>query len=415
MKEEDIREVKKRSDIAKIISEHIELKKIGRNLKGLCPFHQEKNPSFTVDPVKQRYRCFGCGESGDVIGFVMRMNNLDFARAVKYLADRAGYSIHFLDSKEGERKRHLRQMRLYEATGQAAEFYNRLLKAEKGKRVRSFLKACGCGSGSIWVFRIGYAPAKEDALLNYMCGGKGFKPEELAKAGLAVKEEGGFADRLKDKIVFPVLNMRGKVAALGAAEEKDGRLTYEPPPETTIYQEGSTLYGLFEAKSEIVARAGQALVAEGPPDTVLLHEKGMKNAVSPCGGTFSPGHLRLLAHFANRAILSPDINAEWAKLMGEAKIEVLVLPSSDAKDPKKLKGLLQKAVPLADFCFDRIFLGYDAGSSESRIRTAQKILSFAATLPSANREAYLKKAAQRLKTSLDLLLFELEKKTSEEA
>ncbi|MEW6189097.1 MAG: DNA primase [Actinomycetota bacterium] len=427
IKEEDINEVRGRNDLVEVISEYVPLKKSGRTFKALCPFHKEKTPSFIVDPVKQLYHCFGCGIGGNVFTFIMKMDNIDFPDAVRALADRVGYTLHYeRDSKESQSRR----VRLYEANKEAMNFFYNLLKSEEGRKARKYLKNRGYDAEIIDAFKLGLAPSRWDGLLNSLCA-RGFKLDELEESGLIIKGEKGFYDRFRSRIMFPIFDVRGRVIAFGGRildESHPGKgesPKYMNSPETPIYNKSSILYGLYHSKNGI-AKTGQSLVVEGYTDVLSLRAVGIKNVVATCGTAFTSDHLRLLARFGERVILVFDADVAGTaaaerglELLGESKVDIYVVSLPMGTDPadfvaehgrSEFEKLLEDAVPLVDFCLKQVLSQYNLGESLQRAKASSEALTIIAALKGAvAQEEYLKKLAEELNVSFDSLFFELKR------
>lgn len=423
--EEDINQIREKNDLVEIVSHYVTLKKSGRSFKGLCPFHSEKTPSFMVDPAKQLYHCFGCSEGGNAFTFVMKMDNLTFPEAVRVLAERAGYRLHWEEEEEAGTSK---SKRIYDAHQLAMNFYhNYLLKEEKAGVAREYLKNRGFSESTVRTFRLGCAPNRWDALTNFLQK-KGFKLPELALAGLAVKGERGSShyDRFRNRIIFPIMDVRGRCIAFGGRIIDDGNPKYLNSSETPIFHKSSQLYGLFHAKGEMV-RAEQAVVVEGYTDVLALYQSGIKYAVATLGTAFSANHLRLLARFIEKVILVFDADVAGSAaaergfgLLSEAKVDLYVMTLPPGMDPadfvmsktkEEFEERLGQAKPLVDFCLDQAVKKFNLKETAGRIKAAHAALSLIANLPSTiAREEYLRKTGQMLDISYQSLLAELSKK-----
>ncbi len=425
--EEDINEVQERNNIIEVVSEYVTLKKSGRSYKALCPFHKEKTPSFMVDPVKQLFHCFGCDAGGNVFNFIMKMENVDFPDAVKSLADRVGYRIAF---EKTDTKKYSRHTRLFEINNQAMLVYQRLLlDAEEGFKAREYLKGRGYRLDTAKTFRLGLASSKWDGLAVNLSQ-KGFSVEELEDAGLAIKgEKGKPYDRFRSRIVFPILDLKGRTIGFGgrifdSSASKDAP-KYMNSPETPVYHKSSVLYWLNEAKSEIV-RQSHAIVVEGYTDVISLYQSGIKNAVATCGTAFTSEHLRVLSRFTDRIVLVFDADTagkaaaeRGLDFLSQEKVDIFVLSLPTGFDPADFivqKGkeeflrLLQQAVILVDFCLNRVIAKHDIKSSSGRVKAAAEALQVIARLPSEiAQEEYLRKLSDRLNISHNSLYLEFEK------
>jgi DNA primase len=327
--------VRAASDIVEVVSQYVSLRKVGRSWKGLCPFHQEKTPSFTVSPERQTYHCFGCGKGGDVFGFVEEAEKVEFAEALRVLADRAGIELPArrasAESNEG----------LYEACGEAAEFYRRsLLDPSTGRKARDFLDRRGIQPEAQERFGLGYAPAGWDALGSRLADrfGEGL----LVRAGLAIEREGrrGVYDRFRDRVVVPLRLGNGRVVGFGGRTLGDEDPKYLNSPETPVYRKGRFLFGLGEAR-EALRTGGEGILVEGYFDVIGLAQEGFPETVAVAGTALTPEQAGLLARYAGRVCLVLDGDAAGeaaskralAPLLG-AGLEVRVgrLPAGEDPD-----------------------------------------------------------------------------------
>lgn len=428
--EADINEVRERNNIVEVISEYVSLKKAGRTYKGLCPFHKEKTPSFVVDPLKQLYHCFGCGEGGNAFTFVMKADNLDFPEAVEALARRIGYALHY--ERAGGPEVKSQQARLFDANGEAVEYYHHiLLSEEKGKRAREYLKSRGYSRDIVETFKLGYALNEWEGLTKDLYK-KGYKPEELDRAGLSIKgEKGSYYDRFRDRVIFPIFDIKGRPVGFGGRVLDDSLPKYINSPETPIYHKGSLLYNLSNAKGEIV-REEKALVVEGYTDVIALHAAGVKNVVATLGTAFTLDHLRLLARFTEQVALvfDADLAGKSAaerglELLGESKVDISVAVLPEGLDPAEVIGqkgevefrkLIDQALPLIDFCLMQTIGKHDLSRPQGRIRASEEALAIVAALSSkiAQEEA-LRTLAGKIAVSEDALRLEFKKHLSRQS
>jgi DNA primase len=302
-----IDEVKARLDIVDVVGSKVELQRAGRAFKGLCPFHQEKTPSFTVNPERQSYHCFGCGKGGDIISFVMDTDGLDFKEALRGLAAQAGVRIEEPKARrpevEDERKRLLGLNRL------AARYFNSLLlTADSAAGARKYLEGRGIERPSWEAWTLGYAPNSWDATLKYLRG-KGYSAEEVGKAGLAVERTGGGQyDRFRERVIFPIRDREGEFVAFGGRAMGDGHPKYLNSPESPVFTKGEHLYGLDLAQAA-VKEAGRVVVVEGYVDAVVAHAHGFANVVATLGTALTPAQVRLLSRLTRNVCLALDADA----------------------------------------------------------------------------------------------------------
>src|SRR5262245_58539028 len=290
---ESVDRVKEAADIVEIISAHADLRRQGQRFTGLCPFHDERTPSFSVNPADKLYYCFGCEASGDVFRFVEEKEGLAFPDAVESLAERYGVELVRESEDPAAEARRRRRGRLYEVLERTAAFYSSYLwESEKAAKAREYLAGRGLGEDVLRSFGVGMAPSAWDQVLT--SGQRaGFKLEELRDAGLIQKgKQGGHYDRFRSRITFPIRDQRSRVVGFGArALRPDSKPKYLNSPEGTLYRKSETLYGIDRARGEI-AKAGRAIVVEGYTDVLALHQAGITEAVAIMGTAITPEQLR---------------------------------------------------------------------------------------------------------------------------
>jgi DNA primase len=297
--DEDVQRVRDATDLVALVAETVPLKKKGRLFWGNCPFHQEKTPSFKVDPTTQLWHCFGCSRGGDAFGFVIESEHLDFPDAVRRLAERAHIEIR----EEGGGLPTGRKERLIAACEAAAEHFHRELTASRSSgaaAARDYLSGRGFGSDVAKRWRLGYASSGRDGLVRALLAA-GFSREELVEANLALPDGAGLKDRFFERIMFPIADLGGRVIAFGGRVMGSGSPKYLNSQETPIFHKSSTLYGLDRSRNEIVA-SGTAVVVEGYTDVIALHEAGIKTAVATLGTALTERHVRLLGRFGKRVV-----------------------------------------------------------------------------------------------------------------
>lgn len=394
IRRDDIQALKERADIAAVIGDHTELKRAGSRLKGLCPFHSEKTPSFTVDPGQGYYHCFGCGEGGDVYSFLMQVQGLDFTEAVEQLARRTGFELHYEDLSPGQRRALGERSRLVELTTRALAFFRDRLAADEGEVARTYLKQRGFGRTDADAFQLGYAPNEWESLSRALVT-EGWQRRDLVKVGLSVENQrGGLRDRFRGRLIFPVLDATGDAIGFG------GRILpgldygdFEPPkyynsPETPLYHKARVLYGLPQSRTGM-AGSGEVLVCEGYTDVMALHQAGITNAVATCGTAVGADHFRLLGRYVNRVVLAFDADqagvkaaeravAEAATVDGESggeRFSLRVLEVEEGSDPADMvqthgAEAVQEAVthaePVVGFLIDAAIARADLTSDEGR-------------------------------------------------
>ncbi|MBI4824944.1 MAG: DNA primase [Nitrospirae bacterium] len=353
-----LEEIKSRIDIVDMISEYVSLKKAGHNWKGLCPFHAEKTPSFTVNPAKQIYRCFGCGNGGDIFTFVMQHEKIEFKEALRFLAKRAGVTLKMSSEdagRSGEKETILKIQKL------ALTFFQQNL--QKSPIASSYLEKRGITEEARKLFYLGYAPKSWDALKKYL-EGKGFRPEIIVKSGLASKTAKGYFDMFRHRIIFPIFDLRGDVIAFGGRVMDDSEPKYLNSPETPVFNKSKALYGLNDAKKHI-KEADRILLMEGYLDVIAAHMNGFTNAVAPLGTALTPEHGKLIKRFTDNVIIAFDsdqagikASRSAAETLFESGLDIKILSLPDKDDPdsflkrngKKAFGeLLEKPLSVIDF------------------------------------------------------------------
>ena len=315
---EKIEEVQRYTDIVVIVSQHVPLNRRGKNYIGLCPFHNEKTPSFTVSQEKQFYKCFGCGEGGSVFNFLMKKEGLSFSEAVRSLARKAGVDIPQRRDASYDKRDYL-----YQANSLAAGFFQACLSSEEGRQAREYLDKRGIDRGSIEKFRIGYAPDRWDGLLT-AAQGKGISAETLLGAGLVIAREGkkGCYDRFRNRLMFPISDLTGKVIAFGGRSLDGKEPKYLNSPETALFHKGGCLYGVDLARGDIF-REKKVLVMEGYTDVIMAHQYGISWAVGLLGTALSEEHVRLLRPWTEVVVLVMDGDAPGLK-SAERNVETLI-------------------------------------------------------------------------------------------
>ncbi len=395
--DEDVAQVRAATDLVALVGEHVALRKVGRRWTGLCPFHGEKTPSFSVNAELGFYHCFGCQASGDAITFVRETLHLDFVEAVHFLADRAGVTIHETDtSGPSQRER----ATLYDAMERAVAWYHeRLLAAPDAGPARDYLRSRGYTGDTVRRFRLGWAPDDWDALANAL----DLPPAVLTDAGLGfVNRRDRRQDAFRGRVLFPICDPSGRPVALGGRilpgrTGHDGRAEpkYKNSQESPIYQKRRTLYALNWAKDDIIA-SEEVVVCEGYTDVIGFFTAGMPRAVATCGTALAEDHFKLLRNFAKRIVLAYDADAagqaavarvyEWER-RHEVSVAVAALPAGTdpadlaRSDPDALRAAVQQARPFLQFRVDRTFASGDLASAEGRARAADAALRAVAEHP----------------------------------
>ncbi|MFO7773228.1 MAG: DNA primase [Dehalococcoidia bacterium] len=407
-----IREVKQRLDIMEIVSEYVTLQKTGRNFKGLCPFHSEKHASFFVFPEQQTWRCFGaCGTGGDIFSFVMKKEGIEFGQALRLLAQRGGITLGPLEASDKAADEE--KERLFQLNEAAAEYYHHLLlSAEAGAAARSYLAGRKVSPEAIKEFRLGFSPHTWETIKNYLLN-KGYKEEELVEAGLTIgKEEGGSYDRFRNRLMFPICDMQGRVTGFGARALDDSLPKYINSPQTSIFDKSSSLYGIDRAKSAI-RKKNLVIIVEGYTDVLTAHQHGWQNVVGSMGTSLTEKQVGAMKRLTNNITLAldADLAGEEATLRGKAILaysnaaaEVILLPSGKdpdeviREDPARWQELVEQAMPILDFAFKSVVSKVDINKARDKSLAVQKLLPSILDIKDPVQQShYLKKLARELK------------------
>jgi DNA primase len=402
--EEIIQKVKESNDIVDIISESVKLKRAGRYYTGLCPFHHEKTPSFTVTQDKQIYKCFGCGESGNVITFVMKNKNLDFVEAVKLLAERANISIETANSSNAK-KRDANE-KLYKINVEAARFFYARFKSSS--KAISYFTGRGVTEATLRKFGLGFAPDSWNELIKFLKI-KGYTELDMLNAGLIIKsQKNSFYDRFRNRVMFPVFDYRGKVIGFGGRVLDDSKPKYLNSPETPIFKKGTNLYGLNFAIKNLSDR--MIIIVEGYMDCISLHQYGITNAVASLGTALTPNQAKLLKRYVEKVIISydADLAGQNATLRGldilrNEGFDVRVLTVPQGKDPDefiRINGreaflkLIHEALPLIDYRIKKVREGINFTNPEAVAGYVKNAAVIVADLNPLEKDIYIKKLSE---------------------
>ena len=436
-------EVRAAADIVKVVGDYVKLRKAGANYVGLCPFHQEKTPSFSVHPAKQIFHCFGCGVGGDVFKFVMMIDNLTFPEALRRLAEKVGVTLsdNFGDATYDANTR-LRAA-LYKLHESAAKFFARQLSGTaEGRLARAYLEDRGLTDELVGRFRLGYAPADGQALIRHLSaelhqmasggapyqmvqGGAGNEPDLLEKSGLVGRdaERNRHYDRFRRRIIFPISNDSGKVVAFAGRALGDEQPKYLNSPETPIYTKGRVLYHLDRA-AQAIRKLDYVILVEGYMDCIAVASSGIENVVASCGTSLTQGQIRLLARYSRRVVVNYDPDSAGVAaterslaLLLEEGFEAKVLALPGGLDPdsfvrKKGAGayreLLAGARSYIEYLTDRALAAFDIATPEGKVGAANAVLPYLAKVPNPLLRAELaNRLAQRLRLDERLLGDEL--------
>jgi DNA primase len=423
--QDTIEQVRQSNDIVDVVAMHVRLKKRGKNFVGLCPFHQEKTPSFSVSREKQMYYCFGCGKGGNVFTFVMEIEKVSFAEAVRSLAERAGVSLALETSPQGEQASEIEE--LYATVRMAGLFFHNSLSSEEGKVALAYFRQRGFSDETVRTFGLGYAPASWDAFLSY-ARRSGAKDEVLLKAGLVRKrDDGSLYDYFRGRVMFPILSPAGRVIGFGARkilEDDPIEGKYINSPETPIYNKSRVLYGLSFSKDAIRAE-DRALMVEGYADMISVFQSGIRHVVASSGTALTRDQLELLGRYTKRITLiyDADLAGSNATLRGVDlaleqgfDVEIAELPKGEDPDSfirsrgrQEFLNLLSRSVSFIDFKMARYRDEGLLSTPEGQTRTVRSIIESIARIPDElKRNFYIKDVAQKYDLYESLLFRELE-------
>lgn len=393
---EIIEEIKARCDIASVIGDYIKIQPSGQNYKALCPFHVEKTPSFHISTAKQVYKCFGCGEGGDVINFVMKMENLDFMDAVRLLANRCGIDINFNIDEETKQKIELSK-KYQDIHTEAARFYFANLVKSKN-RGYDYLRNRGLDDKTIKRFGLGYSQDAWSSLMDYLIDEKGYSVEELLECGLIGKstKTDKYYDKFRNRVMFPIFDYRGNVIGFGGRVLDDSLPKYLNSSDTLIFNKRHNLYGLNFARKNLSSRT--VILVEGYMDLISLYQYGIKIAVATLGTALTSQQARLIKRYADNVIISYDSDGPGTKaslraidILVEAGLSVKVLDLKDAKDPDEYvrkygtdeyRNAMKDAVPRIKFKIDNLKSTFDLSKDQDNIKFAQEAVNIIKQLKS---------------------------------
>ncbi len=377
--DEVIEEVRSKNDIVDVISGYVKLQKKGRDYFGLCPFHNEKSPSFSVSRVKQMYYCFGCGAGGNVFTFLMEYENYSFSEALKFLADRAGVTLPRQEYSQEAKERADTKAILLEINKAAAQYYYVQLKNGRGEQALSYLKNRELSDDMIRAFGLGYSNKYGDDLYQYLRS-KGYSSDMISKAGLiGVDEQKGAYDKFWNRVMFPIMDVNSRVIGFGGRVMGEGKPKYLNSPETMIFDKSRNLYGLHRARS---SKRHYFLLCEGYMDVISLHQAGFTNAVASLGTALTPGHASLIKRYVKEVYLTYDSDEAGTKaalrampILKEVGITAKVIRMDPYKDPDEfIKNLgqdafeerIQKARNGFMFSLEVLERNYDLNSPEGK-------------------------------------------------
>lgn len=424
--EDVIEEIRSRLNLVDIVSEYLQLKKAGRSYMGLCPFHHEKTPSFTVSPDKQIFHCFGCGTGGNLFTFVMQMENIGFPEVAKMMAKRAGVELPEKQESATAKKKNTEKEHIRKAHLLAMEFYHYiLLKSAHGKKALEYLQKRGLSKETVLTFRLGFALDSWDSLRTFLVK-KGFQEKFLIRAGLLQARSSGKGsyDKFRNRIIFPIFDVRGQIIAFGGRILGQGEPKYLNSPETLLYDKSRHLYGLNLVRQEIRQRK-KAIIFEGYMDVISTYQSGINYGVASLGTSMTEHQAYLLRNQTEEVYLAydPDEAGQAAttralEVLKEAGALVKVAELPKGLDPDDYirkygketfeKNIIGKALPVIEYQLKRIKSSYNLSKREEIIQYGKKVIPFLASITSAiERDSYINKISEETNISQESLRQEI--------
>lgn len=422
--EEFLQELKYRNDITEVVSSYVNLKRRGRNMVGLCPFHSEKTPSFNIYSENGSFYCFGCGAGGDVITFVMKIENLDYMEAVRFLAQRAGLTIP--DTGYDDSMNRLRT-RIFEANREAARFFYGCLNSPEGAEAREYLLKRQLSPKTIKRFGLGYSPKLRQSLSNHLKS-KGFKENEIVAANLAFQSKSGrgIYDRFSDRVMFPIIDIRGNVIAFGGRLMGEGKPKYLNTSDTPVFKKSSNLFSLNNAKN---SGERTLILCEGYMDVIAVNQAGFQNAVATLGTALTSEQASLMKRYADEVVICYDADeagqkatARAIELLRNAGLQIRVLTVPEGKDPDEFikkhgengsaafKNLLEKSKNDMDYRLSKLKADCNFETNQGRISYINSALKMIASLDNAvERDVYLSMLSEETSVEKDALAEQLKK------
>lgn len=414
-----IQQLKQSCDMERIVSGYLPLKKKGRYLVGLCPFHSEKSPSFYVYPQNQSFYCFGCGAGGDVITFIRRIENLEYMEAVKLLADRCGLELP-MDSDQSDARSMLKK-RVLEINRESARFFHSCLMSEQGRQAYEYLISRGRDRKTIRHFGLGYAPAGWDGLLNHLRT-KGFSDNDMLEANVVTKGKYGPHDRFSNRVIFPIIDLRGNVVAFGGRALDDKGAKYLNSSDTPVFKKSKTLFALNFAKTS--KRPG-LILAEGYMDVIAIHQAGFDNAVATLGTALTEEQARLISQYTERVVLAYDSDGPGQaatkramNIFDEVGVKVSVLSMTGAKDPdefikkygtERFAMLLDNSRNPVEFELSKLRTTHDTAQADGKVGYLKEACKlFAGIRNPVEREVYITQTANELAISPQAIKAQIE-------
>ena len=418
--EELIDEIRNSNDIVDIISQYVILKRSGRNFFGLCPFHKEKTPSFSVSPDKQIFHCFGCGAGGNVIHFISKIENVDFKESLEILADRVGIKLPTLENNVDSKRLELKE-KVYEINKLVATYYHETLYKPQAKPAQEYVKKRKLDNKALKEFCIGYA---ENANVLYkMLKEKGFTEEEILASDLVIKKGNSYVDRFKNRLIFPIQDIRNRFIAFGGRVLDNSLPKYINSPENIVYSKARNLYGLNVAKN---TKTRKLIIVEGYMDTVSLHQRGIDNVVASCGTAFTEAQGRLLRKYAEKVIISYDSDSagqaatlRGLEILNNLGCDIRILQMEGAKDPDeyvikygngRFNDLVENAISLVEFKIKVLKKGLNIENTNDKIKFMNEIAKILGEVDNKiEQEIYIDKISSDYNISKEAIYAQINK------
>ena len=418
--EELIDDIKNSNDIVDIISQYVTLKRSGRNFFGVCPFHREKTPSFSVSPDKQIFHCFGCGAGGNVIHFISKIENVDFKESLEILAERAGITLPTIDNSFDSKKQQLKE-KVYEINKEAAIYYHETLYKEISKPAQEYVKKRKLDNRTLKDYTIGYAPNNSN--LYKFLKGKGFTDEEILASDLVNKVGNNFVDRFRNRLIFPIQDVRNRYIAFGGRVLDNSLPKYINSPENIVYSKARNLYGLNVAKK---TKLEKLIIVEGYMDVVSLHQRGIENVVASCGTALTESQGRLLRKYAEKIIISYDSDGagqaatlRGLEILSNLGCDIRILQMEGAKDPDeyvikygngRFNNLVDKAISLVEFKVKVLKKDLDLDNVNDKIKFLNEIAKLLSTVDNRmEQEVYIDTISREYNISKEAIYAEINK------
>ena len=418
--EELIDDIKNSNDIVDIISQYVILKRSGRNFFGLCPFHKEKTPSFSVSPDKQIFHCFGCGAGGNVIHFISKIENVDFKESLEILAEKAGITLPTLENSVDSKKQFLKE-KVYEINKEAALYYHETLYKEISKPAQEYVKKRKLDNKTLKDYTIGYAPINSN--LYKILKSKGYTDEEILASDLINKVGNNFIDRFKNRLIFPIQDVRGRYIAFGGRVLDNSLPKYINSPENLVYSKARNLYGLNIAKK---TKLEKLIIVEGYMDVVSLHQRGIENVVASCGTALTEQQGRLLRKYAEKIIISYDSDGagqaatlRGLEILSNLGCDIRILQMEGAKDPDeyvikygngRFQSLVDNAISLVEFKVKVLKKDLDLNNVNDKIKFLNQIAKLLSTVDNRmEQEVYIDKISREYDISKEAIYAEINK------